>query len=238
MHNLSRLPRSFSQRRTTYAIAAAFALAGCASVPESKAPDVAAAQAAATAAAQASAAPAPAAVAPGAAPAPSAPTVAAAAAAATAAAAAAQSAKPFAEVIKDAQEHPGLFPLWTKEDKVWIELKPDQFDRPYFMSVNLSRGLGEKFIFGGLMGHSHIVEFHKVGHNVQLLAKNTEYFASTGKPQERAVAEAFTDSLLGAVPVASQPHPERKSVLIEANALLLTDIPGGNGLLERTYRQS
>ena len=238
MHNLSRLPRSFSQRRTTYAIAAAFALAGCASVPESKAPDVAAAQAAATAAAQASAAPAPAAVAPGAAPAPSAPTVAAAAAAATAAAAAAQSAKPFAEVIKDAQEHPGLFPLWTKEDKVWIELKPDQFDRPYFMSVNLSRGLGEKFIFGGLMGHSHIVEFHKVGHNVQLLAKNTEYFASTGKPQERAVAEAFTDSLLGAVPVASQPHPERKSVLIEANTLLLTDIPGGNGLLERTYRQS
>jgi hypothetical protein len=238
MHDLSRLSRPFSRRRTAYAIAAAFALAGCASVPETKAPDAAAAQAAAAAAAQASAAPAPAAAAPGAAPAPSAPTVAAAAAAATAAAAAAQSAKPFAEVIKDAKEHPGMFPLWTKDDKVWIELKPDQFDTPYFMSVNLSRGLGEKFIFGGLMGRSHIVEFHKVGNNVQLLAKNTEYFASTGKPQERAVSEAFTDSLLGAVPVASQPHPERKSVLIEANALLLTDIPGGNGLLERTYRQS
>jgi hypothetical protein len=238
MHNLSRLSRPFSRRRTAYAIAAAFALAGCATVPESKAPDIAAAQAAATAAAQASAAPAPTSTAPGAAPAPSAPTVAAAAAAATAAAAAAQSSKPFAEVIKDAKEHPGMFPLWTKEDKVWIELKPDQFDTPYFMSVNLSRGLGEKFIFGGLMGRSHIVEFHRVGNNVQLLAKNTEYFASTGKPQERAVSEAFTDSLLGAVPVASQPHPERKSVLIEANALLLTDIPGGNGLLERTYRQS
>jgi hypothetical protein len=42
---------------------------------------------------------------------------------------------------------------------------------------------------------------------------------------------------MAAVPVASQPHPERKSVLIEANALLLSDIPSANGILERTYRQ-
>jgi len=238
MHDLSTLAPHFSRRRTACAIAAAFTLAGCASLPDGKAPEAAAAQAAATVAAQASAAPAPAPAAPGAAPAASTPTVAAAAAAAQAAAAAAQSSKPFAEVIKDAKEHPGLFPLWTKDDKVWIELKPEQFDTPFFFSVNLSRGLGERFIFGGLMGGSHLVEFHRVGNNVQLLAKNVEYFASLGKPQQRAVSEAFSDSLLGSVPVASQPHPERKSVLIEANALLLTDIPGGNGLLERTYRQS
>jgi len=237
-YDLSRLAPHFSRRRTACAIAAAFTLAGCASLPDAKAPEAAAAQAAATVAAQASAAPAPAPVAPGAAPAASTPTVAAAAAAAQAAAAAAQSSKPFAEVIKDAKEHPGLFPLWTKDDKVWIELKPEQFDSPFFFSVNLSRGLGERAIFGGLMGGSHLVEFHRVGNNVQLLAKNVEYFASVGKPQQLAVSEAFSDSLLGSVPVASQPHPERKSVLIEANALLLTDIPGGNGLLERTYRQS
>jgi len=241
MHELSRRPSPFKLQRVAPAVsalaAAGFVLAGCATL-DSKAPEVAAAQAAATAATQASAAPAPAAAAPGAAPPANAPAVAAAAAAAQAAAAAAQSAKPFTEVIKDAKEHPGLFPLWTRDEKIWIELKPDQFDTPYFFSVNLSRGLGEKFIFGGLMGTSHIVEFHRVGNNVQLLAKNVEYFASQGKPQARAVAEAFTDSLLGAVPIASAPHPERKSVLIEANALLLTDIPNANGLLERTYRQS
>ena len=43
----------------------------------------------------------------------------------------------------------------------------------------------------------------------------------------------FTDSLLASAPVVSQPHPERKSVLIEANALLLTDIPGADAVLER-----
>src|SRR6185369_15486915 len=93
------------------------------------------------------------------------------------------------------------------------------------------------FIYGGLMGDSDIVVFHKVGNIVQLLAKNQVYFASDGKPQARAVAEAFSDSLIAAVPVASQPHPERKGVLIDVNMLLLSDIPSANGLLERTYRQ-
>ena len=142
------------------------------------------------------------------------------AAAAAAAAAAAQSQKPFADVIKDAKETPGLFRVFQKDEKVWIELAPDQFDTPFFFSWNLSRGLGERFIYGGLMGDSEIVEFHRVGNTVQLLAKNQIYFASQGKPQARAVAEAFSDSLIAAVPVASQPHPERKSVLIEVNALL------------------
>ena len=39
--------------------------------------------------------------------------------------------RPFAEIIKDAKEQPGLFTLWTKDEKVWIEIKPDQFDQLY-----------------------------------------------------------------------------------------------------------
>jgi hypothetical protein len=147
--------------------------------------------------------------------------------------------KPFAEVVKDAHEKPGLFNLWQTDDKVWLEIAPNQFDVPYFFSVNLSRGLGEKFFFGGLMGPSHIVYFHRLGPNqVQLLARNTDYFAQPNTPQALAVSEAFSDSLLAAAPIVSQPHPERKSVLIEINALLFADIPGANGQLERTYRQS
>ena len=38
--------------------------------------------------------------------------------------------------------------------------------------------------------------------------------------------------------MASQPHPERKGVLIEVNALLLADIPGANGDSRADYRQS
>ena len=83
------------------------------------------------------------------------------------------------------------------------------------------------------MNDSHLVAFRKVGTQVQLIALNMRYFAQPKTPQALGVREAFSDSLLASVPVVSQPHPERKSVLIEVNALLLADIPGANGDLER-----
>jgi hypothetical protein len=227
--------------RLALAIAAAvpFVMSGCATLsPDKTAETAVMAAAAAQAVAKDSATPATQGTAPGAAHIPGTPSAAmGAAAAAAVAAAAVQSQKPFADVIKDAKETPGLFHVYQKDDKTWIEIGPDQFDHPFFFSWNLSRGLGEKFIYGGLMGDSDIVEFHKMGSTVQLVAKNQVYYASQGKPQARAVAEAFTDSLVAAVPVASQPHPERKSVLIDLNQLMLSDIPGANGFLERTYRQ-
>ena len=132
---------------------------------------------------------------------------------------------------------PGLFRIWQKDEKTWLELAPDQFDTLYVFSTSLSRGLGEKWFFGGLLWDDNVVLFRKVGNTVQLVAKNQRYFAKQGTPEARAVEEAFADSLLASAPIVSQPHPDRKSVLIEATTLFLTDIQGANGMLERTFRQ-
>ena len=148
--------------------------------------------------------------------------------AAGAAAAAAAGPKPFAEVIKDAKETKGLFPLWQKDEKVWIELAPDQFGVPYLFTVNLSRGVGEAGVYGGMMLADQIVEWKKIGTTVQLIAKNNAFTGGANVPIAQGVKEGFTDSLVGSTTVASQPHPDRKTVLVEANALLLTDIPVGN----------
>ena len=172
---------------------------------------------------------------------PASPTTTAVAAAAAAAAQAAQSSKPFADVVKDARETKGLFTLWQKDDKVYVELDPDQFDRPFFFKSAINQGIGEGRLFGGAMtypvGVSQIVVFHKHGQTVQLIAKNFKYTAKAGTPEAPAVAAGFSDSLLSVAPIASQPHPDKKSVLIEANALLLADIPGAASMLERVYRQ-
>src|SRR5882672_449283 len=172
---------------------------------------------------------------------PASPSATAAAAAAAAAAQAAQFAKPFAEVVKDAQESKGVFNVWRKDDRVFVELEPEQFDKPYFFKSSVNQGIGENRIFGGAMtypiGLSQVVTFHKHGQTVQLIAKNVKYTAKAGTPEARAVAAGFSDSLLSVAPIASQPHPERKSVLIDANALLLADIPGATSVLERVYRQ-
>ena len=224
---------------------APFLLSGCASIPlastekPSETAAIAAAAAhAATTDAQARNSAAPGDAAPGASR-PSSTT--AVAAAAAAAATAVQFSKPFADVVKDAQESKGLFNLWQKDEKVYLELTPEQFDRPFFFKSAINRGIGENRIFGGAMtypiGVSQIVVFHKHGQTVQLIAKNVKYTARAGTPEAHAVAAGFSDSLLSVAPIASQPHPERKSVLIDANALLLADIPAAASMLERVYRQ-
>ena len=147
--------------------------------------------------------------------------------------------RPFADVIKDAKETPGLFPVWQKDEKVWIEIASEQFGVPYLFTANLSRGVGEQGVYGGMMLMDQIVVFKRIGNTVQLIAKNYAFTGGASAAIAEGVKEGFTDSLLGATTVVSQPHPERKTVLIDANALLLTDIPAGDyfttGIHMRSY---
>ena len=147
--------------------------------------------------------------------------------------------RPFADVIKDAKRTDGLFTLWQKDDKVWLELKPTDLDQPFFLSPKYKTGIGEGGFFGGLMlsDKDGVVEFRRVHNLVQLLLRNTEFTAKAGTPTGRAVEAGFSHSLLGSTAVLSQPHPERKSVLIEANALFVSDILGVGMALQRQYRQ-
>ena len=167
---------------------------------------------------------------PGATPAPAAPKPAAGAAAPAAATPPTPpgAPRPFAEIVKDAKVVQGLFPVWQKDDKAWIEIPADMLDKPFFLSINMSRGIGERMLIAGLMGSrdwyatggEYVAEFRKAGGNIQLIARNTTFVARAGSPEERAVRKSFSDSLLSSAPVASAPHPERKSVLVEVNALL------------------
>jgi hypothetical protein len=146
--------------------------------------------------------------------------------------------RPFVDIVRGALHVPGFLSLYQKEEKVWIELRPDQFDRPLFMSVNMPNGIGERGIYGSQMGASQVVVFHRVGNLVQMIAKNTDYGAKGGTPQALAVQQAFSDSLLAVAPVVSSPHPQSKSILVEANALLFGDIMAMSTRLEAAFRMT
>ena len=143
--------------------------------------------------------------------------------------------RPFDAVVRDAKVMPGFFTLYERDDRVYIELKPEQFNTPFYLSINRTRGLGENFIYPFMM-RGYVVEFRRVGSLVQMIAKNPRYRAKEGTPLALAAQQSFTDSLLGSATVASQAHPERKSVLIEANPLFLADIAGTSTELETVYR--
>ena len=147
----------------------------------------------------------------------------------------APSPRSFDAIVRDAKVMPGFFTLYENEGRVLLELKPEQLNTPFYLSVNRSRGLGERMIYP-LMVRGYVVEFRKVGNLVQMIAKNRRYQAKAGTPLALAAEQSFTDSLLGAANVLSQPHPERKSILIEANTLLISDIAGTTTELEATYR--
>ncbi|MGY0193531.1 zinc-dependent metalloprotease [Leptothrix sp. BB-4] len=144
----------------------------------------------------------------------------------------------FATVIKDARRSEGLLSVWQREDKVWLELAESDFNQPFFLSPKIASGIGEGRISGGLMlGGGAWVEFRRVHNQVQLIERNADYVARAGTPEARAVAAAYSPSLIASTAVASAPHPERKTVLVDAGALLMGDWPGLASALQRSYRQ-
>jgi hypothetical protein len=144
--------------------------------------------------------------------------------------------RPYKDVLKDAKATPGFFTLHQKEEKVWIEIKPEQLDKPFFFSYNIPRSIGERGLYGSQMGGSQMAVFRKIGNQVQLIARNTEFFAKEGTPQAQFVSESFSDSLIASAALAAQPHPETKAIVIEAGALLFADIPGYLTRLETAFR--
>ncbi len=145
--------------------------------------------------------------------------------------------QPFALVIRDAQKIEGLFTVYRREERAWLELRPEDFGKPFFLSPKVTTGIGEAWLFGGLFEDARLIEFRRINNQVQMLVRNTRFVAPAGTPEARALLAAFSPSLLASAAVLSQPHPTAKSVLVDLNSLFLNDMLGRAGDLQRTYRQ-
>jgi hypothetical protein len=144
----------------------------------------------------------------------------------------------FGDVIRDAKETKGFIALWTKDDRTWLEIAPDQLDKPFFLAGSLGSGLGQPMFLPGMTGREHVVVLRRSGNTLQLVARNLAVRAPRGTALETALAESYSDSLLAAAPVLSMPHPERKSILVDASVLFGTDLPGLQTQFENTFRLS
>ncbi len=143
--------------------------------------------------------------------------------------------KPFDEVVRGATQQAGFVPIWRKDDKIWLEIPEARIDQPFLLSVNVSSSVGERGLYASQMGPSWLASFRKIGSNqMQLIALNTNYMSSTAG-MKSAVEQGFSHSLIGSAAVASAPHPQRKSVLIDAG-FLLNDIPAYSTAIERAFR--
>ena len=98
--------------------------------------------------------------------------------------------RPMKDILKDAKSTPGFFTLHQKDEKVWLEILPSQLNKPFFFSYNIPRSIGERGLYGSQMGGSKLVEFTKIGNQIQLRAKNTQFFAMENADVQRAYMSA------------------------------------------------
>lgn len=142
---------------------------------------------------------------------------------------------PPANPTQGAEEIPGFLKILKKGDKAYLSLNPEQFNKPFFFSINTVKSLGEGDLVGSEMGRSQLAEFRKLGNQIQLVALNTQHFAADGTPQAQFVKEDFAESLIASTPLVPA-DASRPEILLEANALLFNDLPGYIARLASNYK--
>jgi hypothetical protein len=143
---------------------------------------------------------------------------------------------PFADILREAKRSDGFIPVWTREDRSWLEVPAALLDKPFFMGGSIARGQGDSRFWPGLTTRAQMVVLQRVGSNLQLVARNLAARGPAGTPLAQAVSESYADSLLAAAPLVAAPHPTSKALLVDASALLGGDIAGFQAALEAGYR--
>src|SRR5262245_53283968 len=121
----------------------------------------------------------------------------------------------FAVVTRGAKEHDGLFKLYQKDDAVYMEIRPEQMNKPVLCPIAVAKG-------GGMGGHTlnfeeqWVLLFKRVGDKVHLVRRNVHFKARAGSPVARAVETTYSDSVLMALRIATI-NQARQAVLVNLN---------------------
>jgi len=148
--------------------------------------------------------------------------------------------KTFDEVVKDMEVKKGLFTFYYKadENKLLMEILPEQLDKLFLFAGTLEQAVGERGLYASQVGDDFPVVFHRVGKSIEWIEKNTLFTAAAGTPAARYTARSFADAIHGSAKFLSKPHPERKSILVDASELFVSDLPGLANALTQVYQPS
>src|SRR5262249_27656062 len=74
----------------------------------------------------------------------------------------------FNRVVAGAKQIDGLFKLHLKDEHLYAEIRPDQFEKPFLVPISIARGMG----MGGHtlnFGEQWVILFKRVGDKVQVI---------------------------------------------------------------------
>ena len=130
--------------------------------------------------------------------------------------------KPWDKVLgKEAEKHEGLFEVYTKGEEVYFAIPEDQLDKPHLIFMSLSKGIGARFVLGGLpITGSIMFDFHRNEDHVQVRHLNTAFRADEDA-LKNAIDLSFGNSILANLKISSEKDGK---VLLNMNKFFLSDV--------------
>jgi hypothetical protein len=124
----------------------------------------------------------------------------------------------------------GLFTLWRKDGKVFMELTKDQLDRDFIETSTPATGMGGLGVTPGnpYFQFARIMRFSRKDDNIVITFPNTSFVAPDGSPAALAVTQNFPPSVLAIAPIVATDETDG-NVLIDASPFLgdVADIEDG-----------
>ena len=111
---------------------------------------------------------------------------------------------PYAEFTKDAQVQHGLFTVWRKDGKVFLEVSPKQLDVDFIQTAVPRNGIGGYFFFNGStdFAPARLIRFTKVDDKIAITWPNTDFIA-TNDSAALAISQTFAASTVDVTPIVS-----------------------------------
>jgi hypothetical protein len=135
----------------------------------------------------------------------------------------------WSKVIEGTQRLEGVFPLYydEKEQKLFMEIKRDQYNKDLILPISIARGAGFMFLGGDTLnfGDQWIISFKRSADRIHVVRRNVRVRAKSNSPQADAVKVSYTDSIIKALPIKSEQNSGQQ-VLVDLADLFMTDLAG------------
>ncbi len=150
--------------------------------------------------------------------------------------------KPYGEwkkLTKDTDVAKGFFTTYRKRENLYLEIRADQFEKPFLGIFSFASGIGSNFVLGGLPLNDRLLEFQRAGDRVLVIEKNIRFRAPQGSAIEKAVELSYGNSVIASLKVESV-NDSTKAVLVDFAKFLVSDVSdlaeGLKGALDKSVR--
>ncbi|MEO8493975.1 MAG: zinc-dependent metalloprotease [Planctomycetota bacterium] len=129
-------------------------------------------------------------------------------------------------ILKDAKTHTGMMTLYEKESKLYAEMSGSDYGSEYIVLISIAKGVGMNPLLGGYswgFGDDWVWTFRKVDDKVHVIRKNVRFEAKKGYPENFALQNAYTDSVLFSLRIVSK--GPKGGDLVDMTPVFMSDLP-------------